>query len=169
MIGESKLDPGYSLFEMLIAVFLFTILAVIITQTLSSSLRGSKKSENISEVKQSLEHSLAVMERHIRSGAVDCGSSTAKLIVYDDYLGNTANFSCDDSTPNDWFIASNSARLTSQRISITTTDCQIFTCTAASGGVPASVDITITASDISQLGAEGSTLTLRTKILTRDY
>lgn len=161
---------GYSLVEILIVIFIFTILTVIITQSLAVSLRSSRKSDNISEVRTNLEHAVAVMERNLRSAKVTCsGSFLDDTVNYEDQYGNSVSFSCNDSNPSDTFIASSSGRLTNQNVDILTANCLIFSCEFGGGGVPPSVDIDITARDRNNLGAEGATINVRTKILTRDY
>jgi prepilin-type N-terminal cleavage/methylation domain-containing protein len=162
-----KMNKGYSLVEMLIVIFIFTILSVIITQSLAVSLRSSRKGENISSVKADIDNAVAIMEKNLRYAKLKCISSLPNTLVYEDQYGNTINFSCVNIDPNDHYIASNSARITSNKFYIN--NCAIFTCNPSSGTTPASVDINISARDKANAGAEGATVNIQTKILTRDY
>ncbi|OGM23198.1 hypothetical protein A2865_00040 [Candidatus Woesebacteria bacterium RIFCSPHIGHO2_01_FULL_39_17] len=152
---------GFSLIEMLIVVAVFSILAVVATQSLSSSLRGSKKSESQVIVRENVDFALSTMERLLRNADnLNCASSDANTLVYIDEYGNSVRFDCSSGS-----ISSESSTLTSPDIEV---DCtSVFTCNNTS--IPHSVDITIKAERTGITGAEGSQITETTKILLRNY
>ena len=165
---RKNLVKGFSLIEMLVVMLVFTILGVIITQSLSSTLRGSKKSEAISEVKSNIDYAMSVMERGLRNAkAITCTGLTDTL-TYTDQFGNTVEYSC-EVVGTDSYIASNSARLTSQNVMITNPSCEIFECISGTPGQPDSVELDISASHKNFVGSEGSRVTSQTKILLRNY
>jgi prepilin-type N-terminal cleavage/methylation domain-containing protein len=161
---------GYSLIEMLVVVFIFSILAIITTQSLVTSLRTTNKTENLGLVRENLDFAMNVMERSIRNAKdLDCASSNAFTLNYTDEWGGYVNFTCDNTGD---FIASNSARLTSSDIMIVNcpgTPTAIFACTDGSPGVPDSVTITLIARDTKNAGAESSQVTTTTKVHLRSY
>jgi prepilin-type N-terminal cleavage/methylation domain-containing protein len=158
---------GFSLIELLVVISVFSILAIMATQSLLLSLRGSRKSEALSRVRENLDYSLAVMERQLHNAkSVDCPSSTE--ISYYDYDGNPTTFSCldiDGSGGNPGYIASGSARLTISEIDIT--QCNV-TCNV-SDGLTSSITISLSAEDITTEGTEGAQITTQTNISLRAY
>jgi prepilin-type N-terminal cleavage/methylation domain-containing protein len=156
-------NSGFSLVEMLVVIFVFSILAILATQTLVLSLRGSRKSESIAEIRENVEFASGVMERRLRNAqSVNC--VTNSRIDYIDENGVGDSFICDNV--ND-YIASGSARLTSPRTMI---DCSgiVFQCSQVSG-VTTSVDISLNAQDAQATGAEDASVSVTTKILLRTY
>ena len=141
-----KIFKGYSIVEMLIVIAVFSILAVIITQSLALSLRGSKKSDAVVIVKGNVDYTISTMERLLRNAqALTCSpTNPGPNLLYTDERGNSINpmFRCLGGVNG--YIASGSAglRLTSQDVYI---DCTIgvFNCTAETVDVPASVLITL--------------------------
>ena len=92
---RKNLAKGFSLIEMLIVVAVFSILAVVATQSLSSSLRGSKKSESQVIVRENVDFALSTMERLLRNAdSLNCASSDANTLVYIDEYGNSVRFDC---------------------------------------------------------------------------
>lgn len=167
----SKFQKGFSLIEMLVVIFIFAILGVVLTQSLGLSIRGTQKSESIDLVKENLEYTANTMERLLRN-AIDINdtSTNSNLLVYTDEYGEETRFECDSATT---YVASGSAelRLTSDEVEI---DCAagIFNYTPPLPGsnVPKSVDIILTGRSATfGEGVEGSVVTVRTKILLRNY
>lgn len=162
---------GFSLIEMLVVMFVFSILAIVVVQTLAITLRGSKKSESQVQARENIQYAISVMDRQIRNArSLTCSGQTNTLSYTDEY-GNPANFQCISSSGN-YYIASNSARLTSNSINITNCDASAslyaFTC-IQNTGTPDEVNIAITATDSNVGGAEGSSVTVAKKILLRNY
>lgn len=170
--SNTKLVKGYSLVEILVVIFIFSVLVTLVTQSIALTLRGSRKSENISDVRAELEHVLSAMERNLRSAKeISACPATAntKRVEFTDQWGNTGSaFECDSSDATDGFIASGSARITSNEINV---DCanSSFTCTLSSTGTPDKVGIILSAEKKDTSGVEGSSITITTQIITRSY
>lgn len=161
---------GFSLVEMLVVLLIFSIVSILSTQALVNSLRSTRKSSNVGEVKENLEFSLSTMERLLRNAQeITCLSSTE--LEYLDGRNNLTNFTC-ISIAGKGRIASGSAllTLTSERVNMND-NCltPVFTCTAASGSTPPSVEIFLEGREVQAKGAEAAVATARTKILLRSY
>lgn len=161
-------NKGFSIVELLVVTMVFTMLAILATQSIFLTLRGSRKSEAVVSVRENVDYAFAVMERQIRNAeSVDCPDD--KTLNYVDEYGQATSFSCETSG-DETFIASGSAsnRLTNPDVNI---NCSVgvFTCTAASGGVPPFVKIDITAESAESISAEGSRVTTSTRVLLRSY
>ena len=160
----SKAYKGVSLIELLVVIAVFSILAVLAASGIFMSLRGSRKSEAVSKVRENLDYSFAVMERHIRNAeTITCSSSTQ--VDYDDKYGNTVYFSC-ESVGTGGYISSASARLTSDEIEVTACE---FVCDPGDANVPPSVAISVTGENVDTSGIEGAAVDLSTKIFLRTY
>lgn len=170
-----KKIKGFSLIEMLVVVAVFSFVAIIATQSLVDSLRGSRKSENIGTIKTSLEYSLSSMERVLRNSQdITC-------------VGNTRLNFTDENNIQGWyecltdasggFISSDSAstapaRLTSSKVDINSgCTTAVFTCDnpLPPSLTPSSVNIMLIGRDLTTSGAESGQATARTKILLRTY
>lgn len=175
IISETKLNMlkklcGFSLVEMLIVVGIFSILAVITTQTLASSLRSSKKSENIGKVRENVEYAMNYIERTLRTakkldfddtpgGVSDiCGGNT---LYFYNTSGISENFAFGSSK-----IQYNGSDITSAGIRITSF---AVICTQGISGEPDSVQITIEAQDATTSSAESAKYKTTTKISLRNY
>src|SRR3972149_4270944 len=143
---EVRVLRGVSLIEMLMVVFIFSILGVVVTRTLALSLRGTSKSENVTIVKQNVDFALGTIERHLRNVRFRCVSSSPSYI---------ASSSAVAGVPIDVRLTSNDVDI----INCTT----VFNCNISTN--PHSVDITITAKRTGSSGAEGSQVTSSKKIL----
>lgn len=163
---------GFSLIEMLVVVGIFSILAVVATQVLSSSLRGSRKSENIGRVRENVEYALNYIERNLRAAkGLDfeisvndssiCPSSGDYMYFYNG-SGMIDNFRKDGTR-----LMHGSYAITNSDIEITNVE---FKCVQGFGGSPDSVSITIEAKDASTTGvAESAVYRTSTTISLRNY
>ena len=163
---------GFSIIELLVVVAIFAIVALMATQALIHSLRGAKKSESLARVRSDLDFALAVIERNLHN-ATDinppCMGAATDTVSYTDGFGSTTSFSCDDIDGSGGligYIASASARLTSDEVDVTSCS---FVCTPGDVGVPPSVTVSVIAEDPNAIGAEGAQVTTDTKILLRIY
>ena len=164
-IKNFKKTSGVTLIELLVVIAIFSILAVVSARGVLLTLRGSKKSESVTKVRENLDFSFAVMERQIRNAeTASCRLDTTR-VDYTDYLAGATFFSC-ESIGSDGYISSASARLTNEDIEITACE---FTCSIATGGAPPSVSISATAQEKNVVGIEGAEITLSTKIFLRSY
>lgn len=159
---------GFSLVELLIAVGIFAIVAVVTTQSLSSSLRNSRKSDAIRKTRENVDYALSSMERLLRN-AQEVNCTNPNTLSYKDEFGRPTSFTC-VRTGSEGYIASASARLTSTSSVVDCNSEPVFFCTPPTDGVPGSVQITINAYD-STFGTteEGAGVRSRTKVLLRNY
>jgi prepilin-type N-terminal cleavage/methylation domain-containing protein len=156
---------GYSIVELLVTLTVFAIIAIISTQAVVLSLRGTRKGESLISTRENLDFAFGVMERQLRS-ARSITSCASDQLVYEDEERIVTNFSCVGES--DGYLASGSARLTSNEVNV---DCTgiIFSCPAVAPGVPPTVIISATAQDADSQGIEGSSVTASTRILLRTY
>lgn len=164
---------GFSLIEMLVVVFVFSVLGVVSTQILALSLRSAKKSESIIEVKSNLEYTLSNMERLLRN-AKNIEPSTTTKLNYKDSEDRLAWFECVTSG-TDTYIASGSSLLGTVRV---TANDVIVNCVDVfepiyydeGSGMQDMVTIELTGVD-AELGAgvEGASVTVSTQVKLRSY
>ena len=180
---SKKSKRGFSLFEILVVLLVFSIIAILTTESLINTLRSSRKAEAQARVRANLEYAMAIMERNIR-GAKDIEfapmNTCENCIEFEDIDGNFGRFVCDDVGG---YIASRSAepeinvdvRLTSDDVFL---DCtpdpypNLFTVNEfAPPGEDAykTVDIFLSGYDVNVYGAEGASVTLQSKILLRNF
>lgn len=145
---------GFSLIEILVALTLISIISVIVTQAVLSSVRGAKRSDSDTKIRQNISYAVTIMERQLRnSKSVTCSPDNTSITVTD-LREQTYNFFRDQTG----FIASGSAnvRLTNSDIDVTVLT---FSCVAPVGNTPSSIIINITAFDRNAQGAERSSIT----------
>jgi len=119
------LQRGFSLVEILVFVTLIGIIGAVTTQVFIIAVRSQGKSEIAKEVKQSGDYAMSVMESMIRNasdipdipGVDDCNYDVQELTILNQDGGSTT-FDCNPPQ-----IASNSQRLTSEKVEIS--DCHI--------------------------------------------
>lgn len=162
---------GFSLIEILVVVSIFAILAAIATQTTVFSLRGARKSDSTIKVRENLNFALSIIERQLRNARAvsPCPGSSTPLFTlnYTDQYDIPTSFSCNNIVPTgNGYIASGAGRLTNSDIAIT--QCY-FVCSQSSTNLPPSVDVVLTGYNKLTGGAEGSLVTVDTKIMLRIY
>lgn len=118
---------GFSLFELLIVLSLFVILALLAGQVFFAALRGTAKTEVVRDVRQNAGFAVSVMERQLRN-ALKVESCDGTQVTYLDQDGFSTSFSCVGGT--DSYIASGGARLTTPDVVVPS--CSI-TCPVVSG------------------------------------
>ncbi|MBI2590674.1 MAG: prepilin-type N-terminal cleavage/methylation domain-containing protein [Candidatus Blackburnbacteria bacterium] len=132
---------GFSLLEILVVLSLFVLVALLANQIFFSALRGASKSEATTLVKQNGNYALSVIQRNLYNsrGIITCAAgATGTSITYFDADGRQASFSCVNAGgTGDSYIASGSARLTSEDVSVTSS-CSI-TCDPSPPGTPREV------------------------------
>jgi prepilin-type N-terminal cleavage/methylation domain-containing protein len=162
-----KRIQGFSLLEILVVVTVFSILAILTTQAVLLTLRGSKKSESLTKVRGNIDYSLAVIERNIRNAEsiVECPNSDTRIISYLDEDGVLTSFSC-ASDEDVGYIASDSGRLTSSEVDVIVCS---FKCEDLAGDTNPAITISISARDASLSAMEGGEITISTKIFLRTY
>lgn len=161
-----KKIKGMSLLEILVVVSIFAVLGILVTQSVILTVRGSKKSETLVNVRENLNYAMGIVERQIRNSnsITDCASQpSTSRIDYLDQNGVAAYFSCPSGGG---YIASGSGRLTSTDIDVTTCS---FVCTPGTAGNPDSVNIDFVAKDVNTTGIETSTVSISNQVYLRNY
>lgn len=173
-----KFRLGFSLIEMLIVVSVFGILGVVVTQTMSSSLRSSRKSEALGNIREEIDYVINAMDKVFnRAVGLNCAESTPERISYINFEGIDSFYDC--STFNGK-IASGSAILSVTR-AVTGEDVEIlncgstdaygtyFQCITGTDGMPDQVRVQIVAKDSKTQGSEAAIYSVNTNILLRNY
>ena len=168
--GNSKFFYGYSIIEILIVIGIFAVFSIIATQSVIITLRGSKKSESVVNVKEELDYASTVIERGLQSAktittpTLPCNASGLTEIRYKSrYQDVIGIFTCPGAGYMDPYIASSSAgktyRLTSTKINFISCS---FSCLTESGRTTVGFDVTGSARGIS--GVEGATYSASRRI-----
>ena len=159
---------GFSLVEMLVVLTVFSILAIVATQSLVITFKGARKSESIIVVRENVKRVLSVMERQLYNAKkIECVS--LNTIQYHDQYSSIPHprFSWDvSSSPRS--ISSGSSvlvGLTTDKVDITQFDVNCVTSLEA----PDMVIVTISAVATENLGVEGAQVTVTSRILLRSY
>ena len=163
-----KNNKGISLIEILIVIGVFAVLGILSTSAVLLSLQGSKKGDAQVKVRENLDYAISIIERQLRNaGNVSpCPNTNPLVISYSDSNDIFSSFSC-LNVPSAGYVASGSARLTSEEIKITACS---FVCTAGIQSMPPKVTIDIKAVDAASQGSkEGASVTISTEINLRTY
>ncbi|QQG47265.1 MAG: prepilin-type N-terminal cleavage/methylation domain-containing protein [Candidatus Woesebacteria bacterium] len=162
------MKKGFSLIEILVVIALFAVLSIIATQSLTLTIRGMKKTDNTTKVRESLDFAMGVISRNLRNAdslTTICPNSDTSRIDYMDQNGLTASFSCQNIGVNG-YVASSSARLTNDSIVISSCS---FQCGAGSNNVPPYVVINLTGKNAGVTNAESGSYDVSTRVLLRTY
>jgi prepilin-type N-terminal cleavage/methylation domain-containing protein len=162
------MKKGYTLIEMLVVVVIFAIVGLISSETIILTLRGTKKADAISKVRQNLDYAMESMQRQIRGAksiTSPCDGTTSSQISILDQKSNLTTYACinvnNQNLPS--YIASSSASLTSNEVTISACS---FICTPAGTNTTPEVTISITAQD---KGGQNAPVTDTTQITLRTY
>ena len=161
-------QEGISLLEILVVVTIFAVLGIITTRAVLLTIQGSKKSESLVKVRENLDYSMGVVERNLRNAnsVTECPLTDPKIINYIDQSGSSSSFSCINIGSTDSYIASGSARLTSDAVEITVCS---FSCNPGTSANPPVVNVTLEAKDANAVGVQGATVSTSTQIYLRSY
>ncbi len=155
-----------SLVEILVVITIFAVLGILITQSVILTLQGSQKSESIVRARENLDYSLNIIERQLRNADSVISCPDPYTINYLDQSGVSTSFSCQQMGSNDSYIASGSARLTTDTVKIT--GCT-FTCTPATMTNPALVKVDLIVQEDFKSGAQSASISASTQIYLRNY
>lgn len=155
---------GYSLIEILVILAIFAMLGIVLAQVLFSTLRETRKTDATSKVRSNLDYAFGVIERQVHN-AKEVTSCPAGVINFKDQLGNLTSFSC-LNIGVDGYIASGSARLTSNDVSVTSCN---LTCDLGTGNILSSVTISLTAKSKNSEEKDSGTVDVTTKVFLRNY
>lgn len=164
----SRQFAGFSLLEVLVVLAVFSLLSIVSTTVILLSVRGSRKSDTNSRVRQNVDHVISTMERQIRNATsvTACPNTNPNILDYIDENGTPTSFSC-IANSTDGYIASGSAKITADEVVVE--NCNITCVPDADGSSPPYIDISITARDKGGTGAESSVFSASTQIYLRTY
>lgn len=164
-------QKGFSLIEVLVAIVMFTLLAIVATQTTVQSLRGSRVSDAGTQVRENMEYALSVLERHVRNASsivTACDGVGRQTLTYLNEKGRQATFQC-LTDANGTYLASNSATARLTTSSITLTTCS-FVCTYPSGvNSPPQVTVNLAGKSNSTDSLSQSIVNISSSIILRSY
>jgi len=157
---------GFTLIEMLVVIGVFAVLAIIATQSVMLSVRGTRKAEATGKLRGNLEYALGVMERRLRMATgFDC-SGNPDQVDFNDELDGAVNYRCDITGNDDniYYQGFSGGLLNTDEIDLTA--CTI-TCDVPIN--PREVTVTISAQEQNVSGAESARIDLSTNITLRNF
>lgn len=165
------LFSGYTLLELLVVVVILGIIAVGSTSLFLASLRGGGKVQVMTEVKQNGQQAMNAMEQMIRnslsvtSTCDGLASDDIRLVARD---SQALTFEClDVGVGENGRVASNSARLTSSRVVVTSCS---FTCSSNPARGPlVTIDFTLRQAGASEGASDRATANFSTSVGVRSY
>lgn len=161
-------SSGVSLIEILIVISIFAVLGILSTRAILLSLQGSKKGDAQVKVRENIDYAISIIERQVRNSesVTPCPNTDPLILTYLDSNSLSTTFSC-VNPGTEGYIASGSARLTGEEVTITSC---LFSCIAGTGSTPPKVAIDIQAVDAGSQGSkEGSSVSISTEINLRTY
>ena len=176
---KDKHNLGYTLIELMIVIGILGVVSVIAVSFLITSLVSTSKSEALKETRQNGEYALGVIKGMMVSSkkitslcpeiAISPAPQSISFIASD---GSANTFAClfDDATYTTGHLALNSDRLTSHKVDVINSSCEI-SCTQQPGSSP-SIHIYYQVGISKQADlkvAERSTLTFDTIVKTYNY
>jgi hypothetical protein len=159
-------NSGISLIEIMIVIVVFTILGVLTTNAVFLTLRGTQKSQSIQKVREKMNYVVSIIQRQLRGAQkiTECPNSDPLRLDFTNEEGSESYFSCLEGETG--YIASGSARLTSDDISITSCS---FTCEEGDSGGPDVISVNIIAEDAEESGIIKGKATFDSKIILRNF
>jgi prepilin-type N-terminal cleavage/methylation domain-containing protein len=152
-------QKGFSIFEILIVVTLFVLIAVVANQAFFTSLKGQNKSEANTNTKQNANYIVSVMERSLHS-ATQVTACTTSSINYTDADGISRSFSCSGGS-----FLSNGSTLTTSSVSVGSCN---FSCIDEGGSKTVVVDMVVTQVGTSLRVDQSSSAQIKTRIRLRN-
>jgi len=160
-----KSSKGFSLIEILTVMAILSLIGVVASSMFFTILKGSTKTQITTEIKQNGNYALSVMERMIRN-AESLDAYTADSLTITSSDGFSTTFFCHDGD-GDGFkeIASNSAKLISNKVQVN--NCSIF---QVDPGIPKASPDTVTINfDLSQVETTEPLVHFETTVSLRNY
>lgn len=168
-------DTGFTLIELLVVVAILATVGVVAANMFFQTLKGASKAEVEKRVKQEGDYAISIMGGMIRNAKdieevfpwVCDGSNRPNITIRSQDDGITL-FECSGGGDNAR-IASNSARLTSTRVRVSS-DCNFIKCTRT-GSTPPMIEIKFS---LSQVGSptrpeEQAQVNFQTTVSLRSY
>ena len=160
----SKACKGFTLIELLVVIGIFATVMVITTQALVVTLRNSRKSDSVVDVRKDLNFIIDKIERNLRNAeTIDtCNPLNPNYIEFTDFDGNTSYIEC---APLFGWVRLNNEDLSSSNISVT--EC-VITCTTSSTA-PTSINVSLTGVSNDTVGVEAANVNVTTVVQLRVY
>ena len=119
---------GFTLIEVIVAIGVFAVLSVMLSLLLAGTLRGSKKAAALILVRGEGAYAIESMAAQLRfaKSVTSCSTTGGTSVIVKTQAGEDLTFSC-LSSGTDVYLASNSARLTTANVKITSC-ASVFTC-----------------------------------------
>lgn len=146
-----SLSKGFTLIELLVAIMVLAVVGSIVVGIVISTLRGTNKTNNLTDVRQSGDYAISIMSRMIRNSQsiISCANNTISITSPDQ---GVTEFMCKSAGGNvPATIASNSASLFP--ISVSVSPCSI-TCVPIAAGSYQTVTISFTAAPTNAVSAD---------------
>jgi len=172
---ERKTQRGFTLIEILVVVGLLAIIAVIGSSMFFTTLRSSGKGKTLTTVKQNGDYALSTIERLIRDSEEIIANSDGDIcesgmnkIKTKRLDGSEVEFECLDEGETISYIASNSARLTSDEVKL---DNCSFDCSSQGEFYPqvVSIDFTLSQAVETTRLEEQASVNFKTTVNTRNF
>ena len=172
---NNRQATGFTLIEILVAVGLLAIIAVIGSNMFFTTLRNSTKSKTLTTVKQNGDYALATIERLIRDSEKVITNSDGSLcavgmnkIKTKRLDGSEVEFTCEGEGTANGLIASNSARLTSSDVKV---DSCSFDCSSQGEFYPqvVAIDFTLSQAAVTTRPEEQASVNFKTTVTTRNF
>jgi prepilin-type N-terminal cleavage/methylation domain-containing protein len=163
-----KYINGFSVIELLVVITVFAVIGVLASRSIFLTLRSSKKSDSLVKVRENVNYSLSIIERQLRNSSTissTCTGASSSSVSYTTAEGVASSFSC--VTPGaSGYIASGSARLTSDEISVNACS---FICNQPDINNPPTISVSVTAEESVSSSTEKGFITTQTEIVVRNY
>src|SRR4030042_3219587 len=156
--GRRRSIFGYSIIEILIVIGIFAVFSKVVTQSVILSLRGTKKSGSVVNVKEDLEYAASTIERVLQNAKeITNPNPCTGTQAYIDFIsrdGVQTNFKYETGSDSriTQTYGGNTYRLTSNRVDITACT---FNCTVESGNKI--IIFSVTGNTRGITGVEGAT------------
>lgn len=163
---ESK--KGISIIETLIVVTVFAMLATVASQSIALSLRGARKSDSLSNVREEVDYSISVLDRRVTNAKEvisTCDGSSTKSITIRKSDDTLEDLQCYFNNPG-YKIRAGLDDITSPDVFISECD---FICTQPNSSVPPSIHLSLTAENDNATTAEKSSISIESTMRLRVY
>ncbi len=160
---------GFSIIEMLVVMFLFALLAFIVTQSTLQSFRGTRKVDASSRVRDNLDFAASLVERNVRNAKLitsACDGASHASISYTTQTGTTGSYTCSGGANQYLSDGTSGARITSSDINLTTCT---FTCTSNGVYNPPIIDFVFAGTAANAAATDTSFATISRRVILRVY
>ena len=160
-------NSGFSLIEMLIVMFLFAILAFIVTQSTLQTFRGTRKVDASSKVRDNLDFAASLVERNVRNAksiTSACDSTSHGTISFVTQAGAVGSYVCSGGSNQYVTDGATSARITSSDVNLTTCS---FTCTPNGAYNPPIIDFVFAGTAANVGASDTSFATISRRVILR--